>query len=270
MTIRFESLSRVNLTTDTLPFSQIARNERAIRQDLFEMMQPLRDHDVFNKTFDDCCIYSRRYTPISASPEYQKEVYNFELCRAQYLENVIAYARGKFQGKADAEQKFFELSQKQLRAINPHLIGESRYGEQDWFYIKIYKTVSHFFWGQLYMWCNRDYIRMWAARHDILKWGAVQDPSTALRVPLDFYAPMSSDTGFVPRTTRDKVIQDIFLKEVGFEQEDIKSLQGILKLLPGRIQKFGYHPSTRAAHIILEKEWIARPNWELIDKEMEK
>ena len=149
MGINFSSLEKVFLQPSEASFFDTKEFEKEDRQALFDAMQPLGLHDSFNTNFHNCCVYTSRFTPISAGKEFCQEVYTFEKMRTQYLRSVVSYARDQFLGDEHAEKKLFELSLKKIRAIDPAIIGESRYEKGDLFLVKLFKVISKFFVGCL-------------------------------------------------------------------------------------------------------------------------
>ena len=267
MSINFGALERVSLYHEAK--DAVVSGEKFAWKQLFEAMQLLEARDPLNQNFGDCCIYASRFYPVMRGPQ-AAEVHVFEQKRAQYLKSVLIYAREFFPGDRHAEQKFFELSQRTLRAIDPALIGEKRYSNDDWLISKIYKLVVHGIFGRLYMWVYSEQLRMWLARCDILKWGAQQDPETVLKTPLQIFDFSRAVDGFEIKNTRDQIISEVFYKEFGFEIQELKVLQTLFKLIPGEITTYTYSPSKGHVRVSLEKDWVGRPTWDTIDKKSQK
>ena len=268
MAINFSNLERFSLQPREASFFETKEFEKEDRQTLFGAMQPLGLHDSFNTSFHNCCIYTSRFAPISAGMEFCQEVYTFEKTRTQYLKSVVAYARDQFPGDEHAEKKLFELSLKKIRSIDPAIIGESRYEEGDLFVVKLFKVAARFFVGHAYFLLNRDEIRTWAARHDILQWGATEDSRTEFLPKLHHFGFETSGKGFHPRSPRDKIIKELYLDQLGHDEDDIEALQALFDIIPGTVEKFIFHPSTLEFRVVLEKEWVGAPNVEKLKEQI--
>lgn len=254
MVVNFKNLEKA----DFLPFQgDFIENERKSRQVLFDAMQPLAVHDPLNTCFINCCIYSSRAEPIKMGVYHQKELQSFEEKRVHYLKSVLQLAREQY----DGEQHLFSLAQKNLRAIDPALIGESRYLPTDQGLVKVFKVMYHFFWSQVYFWMSRETIRTWAARHDALLWGEAQEPGQVFYPSLRHHGAGASGNGFNPQTTRDTIIKDLCLGQLGFPKEDVEALQALLALFPEPIEEFMFHPSLQTFRVVFKKEGIALPDW---------
>lgn len=251
-------LSWVHAPKLELEEAQTRESER--RGGLASAMGSLRNQDDSNKDFTNCCTFVDRDT------SDQKEICQFERCRALYLQSVLSHARSLFSGEMYPEENYFKHAKAQLRAIDPHLVGESRFQEDDWSIVKIYKTALYFLNRQVYSWVT-DEISAWKTRCAVMEWGATQDPHTVmLPKTRDNDVDQRKESQFVPRTVHDHLIRDVFIEALGFKEEDVKSLQGILGLLPGEMKTQGYNPKTNEAQFTLEKKWVGRPNWAVIDK----
>lgn len=251
-------LSWIHAPKLELEEAQTRESER--RVGLTNAIGLLRKQDDSNRDFTSCCTFVDRDT------SDEKEICQFERCRALYLQSVLGHARSLFSGEMYPEESYFNHGKERLRAIDPDLVGESRCRADDWSVVKIYKIACCFLSRQLYSWMT-DEISAWKTRCTVLEWGATQNPHTVMFPKTrDLGVDQCHESQFVPKTVCDHLIRDVFIQALGFKEEDVKSLQGILGLLPGEIKAQGYNPTTNEAQFTLDKKWVGRPNWEVIDK----
>ncbi|WP_420421839.1 hypothetical protein [Simkania sp.] len=255
MPLDFSGLTTFSSFRPSRSLIDASLDEKASRDALLEAMQPLTVYDSSVTTFDDCSTFVNTY---DRDEESAQDIEAFERERTHYLKDVIAYSRSRFYSEENAEQKLFELAKKELRAIDPSLVGESRYDESENLALKVYKTVLCFFWGQLYMWCFTEAIRTWAGRHDILKWGASQNPK-GLELPPIPSLEFKEHEGKDPR---DILIDHVCIHQLGFEEEVRENLQALFKLFPGEIKKFNFSPKTKKFSLVLNDSWKVSPDWQ--------
>lgn len=267
MSISFSGLAHISPSRRPQSLVDAAQYEKTGRQTLLDTMQPLATYDSSITTFDGCCGFVNAFDP-DGEDDAVHDVEAFEGQRLEYLKQVVTYSRSWFYTDENAEQKLFELSQKNLRAIDPSIIGESRYDAEDGLIVKIYKTVCHFLLRQVYMWCFPETVRTWAARHDILKWAANQDPRCLTRPPLH-YSSLSrqEEEG---KDIRDIVIDRVCLPQLGFEEDERKKLQGLFRIFPGEIKSFEYSQKTKKFRLVFKDSWKLTLDWKKISERFHK
>lgn len=257
MQLDFSDLSTFSSFRQPRSIIDASFDEKTSREALLETMQPLAIFDPSVTTFDECASMVNTY---DRDEESSRDIEAFERERIRYLKDVVAYARLWFYAEENPEQRLFELSKKNLRDIDPSLIGESRYDESDSLMVKVCKTVMCFFWGQLYMWCFTETIRIWAGRHDILKWGASQDPRGLECPPI----PSLSLSVHERKDLRDVIVDHVCIHQLGFENEERENLQALLRLFPGEIKKFDFSPKTKKFSLVFKEGWKLAPDWQKI------
>lgn len=92
--------------------------------------------------------------------------------------------------------------------------------------------------------------------------GASEDSRTEFLPKLHHFGFETSGKGFHPRSTRDKIIKELYLDQLGHDEDDIEALQTLFDIIPGTIEKFIFHPSTLEFRVVLEKELVGTPNVE--------
>ena len=185
-----------------------------------------------------------------------------------YLKQVVAYSCSWFYNDKNPVQQLFELSQKNLRAIDPSIIGESRYDAKDYLIVKVYKTIYYFLLGQIYFWCFQETVRTWAARQDVLKWAATQDPRCLERLP--FKNVSAKVTREKEEDMRDVLIDRVCIPELGFKEDERENLQGLLRLCPGEIESFNFSQRTRKFRLAFKDSWNLTFDWDKIVKDVPK
>jgi hypothetical protein len=253
MPIDFSDLSTFSSFRQPRSIIDASFDEKTSREALLETMQPLAIFDPSVTTFDACSALVNTY---GRDEESSRDIEAFERERIRYLKDVVAYARLWFHAEENPEQKLFELSKMNLRDIDPSLIGESRYNESDRLIVKVYKTVMCFFLGQLYMWCFTETIR----RHDILKWGASQDPRGLECPPI----PSLLLSVHERKDPRDVIVDHVCIHQLGFTEEERENLHALFRLFPGEIKKFDFFPKTKKFSLVFKEGWELTLDWQKI------
>ncbi|WP_420421840.1 hypothetical protein [Simkania sp.] len=239
-------------------------DEKQKLEELLSSMESLQEQNDSNIDFTNCCEFANQdqFTDSTAL----KKACQFERCRRVYMLRVLSFARALFGNDFNREEKFYNHVKQQLRIMDPDLIGESRYFENDWTITKICKAAFYFISRQFYSWTT-DEITIWKMRYEILEWAATQNPHTVIypRTREESVEEIAK-TRFIPKTVSDQLIRDVFIRALGFQEEDIESLQGVLELLPGEMKTASYNPKTGEAQFALDQKWIGRPNWAKLEK----
>jgi hypothetical protein len=244
---------------------EVRSDENKKREDLLSAMESLRQLDDSNVDFTNCNKYVDQDQ--FSDPTTLEKACQFERCRRVYILRVLSFARALFGNDLNREEKFYHHVKEQLRLIDPDLVRESRYSEDDWAIAKICKAVFYSISRQYYSWAT-DEISTWTMRHEILEWAATQNPHTVIYPKTrEESVQVTTTTRFVPKTVCDRLIRDVFIGALGFKEEDVESLQGIFALLPGEMKTSHYHPKAKEVEFTLDKKWVGRPNWVELTKD---
>ena len=183
-----------------ISIEQACKDEDLSRQALSVSMQKIAQCDRTVETFSDCCQCS--------NPQYRVVQENFEGACKDLLLRVLCFGEIKFKNTDNYIQELKKDIDRKICVIDPELIGEPRYDEDDWLFVKSYKWVLGFFKHLYYTWMDPYRVEILTARHDILEWANGKDLKELYPIG-GFLAPLPSDSQYVlsnlPLTGQDKL-----------------------------------------------------------------
>jgi hypothetical protein len=184
------------------------REEDMSRQELSLSMQRIAQCDRTIENFTDCCRWN--------NPKYRVVQEGFEGSCKDFLLRVLRFGEIRFKDADNYIQALKIDVDREIRVIDPELIGESRYDENDWLFVKIYKWILCFLKHLYFTWMDPYRIEILTARHDILMWASGKDLKELYPIG-GFLAPLPRDRQYIlsnlPLTEQDKLNMTQFMTQ---------------------------------------------------------